>query len=327
MAKKQLKKITSVDQLPDWFFNRQYGKNLSDIEWYRQIRVRQKLNQMVEMQKHLRAKEERLNKSDCLDERDYEARTRKLILEMLEEDEIELDPHVYYLHQDGNPISDLIVKETIYLAFALRNENLSEVTEEYNQLLISWCDALKEMEGREGDIIPYPASYEERLRSFLFETENENIDKMQELIINHSETLRNPFLSYDRPLNGYPVTIDTQFDDKTIIEHIKEWLVETRKWEESKARRPFNQNDFDDWKLYKIREIWDLESWARVKGSKILDRVIADALWPTPPDDFSPIDVLRTTARKKAKEIFQFETVRRLYSQLLLQHGENFLEQ
>ena len=52
---------------------------------------------------------------------------------------------------------------------------------------------------------------------------------------------------------------------------------------------------------------------------------MADALWPLAQDNFSPIDVFRTTARKKTNEIFQFETVVRLYGQLRLKHGENFL--
>jgi hypothetical protein len=137
----------------------------------------------------------------------------------------------------------------------------------------------------------------------------------------------NPWLSYGRPLNGFPVTIDTQFDDETIITHVKLWLAEKRKSEGESARRPYNQSDFDDWAYYRIRELFDLENWAIASNVKILDSVIAAALWPNAPDGFSPIDVLRTTARRKAKDIFRFETSVRLWGQLLISRGENFLDE
>ena len=37
------------------------------------------------------------------------------------------------------------------------------------------------------------------------------------------------------------------------------------------------------------------------------------------------IEVLRTTARKKVKDVFNYQVVVRLYGQLLLEYGENFL--
>lgn len=135
------------------------------------------------------------------------------------------------------------------------------------------------------------------------------------------------YLSYGRPINGYPIIIDTQFDDATIISSVQMWLADRRKENgEKAARRPFVQNDFDDWAYFKIREVVDLDTWARANDVKILDKVMAAAIWPNAGDEISPIDMLRTTSRKKVKEIFRFEICVRLFGQLMLELGENFLE-
>ena len=139
-------------------------------------------------------------------------------------------------------------------------------------------------------------------------------------------SLGNPFLSYGRPLNGYPVTVDTQFDDETLVQGFRSWLKKQRETDKEKSKRPFNQNDFDDWAHYKIRELFDLEVWAALCNVKILDRVIAEYLWPNFSDGFSPLDVLRTTTRKKMAEVFVFPTCLRFYGQLRMELGENFLE-
>ena len=44
----QVEKIKNVSQLPDWFRKRDYRKQLSDIDWYREIRRRQSLSSLLE---------------------------------------------------------------------------------------------------------------------------------------------------------------------------------------------------------------------------------------------------------------------------------------
>lgn len=308
-----MEKITDISRLPDWFYKRIYRKQLSDINWYREIRIRQSLLSLIEMwgERNLKIPEE----------------SRNSLLERLKKDDVRSDSMIYFVSQEAIPISDLTVGETAFLAFSTRRSNASEIVKKYEQLLELWIDALDEMKAA-GDDGPTPTfgQYETELAAFV--DQFDDIESIFESDIGqYYARLENPFLSYGRPLNGHPLTIDTQFDDETILRHVKEWLIETRKKEGSKARRPFNRNDFDDWEYYKIREIFDLQIWAILNDSKILDRVLADALWPNTPDDFSPIDVLRTTARKKVKDVFQFETVIRLYSQLKVNHGENFLTQ
>jgi len=312
-----MEKITSISQLPDWFRKRTYHKRLSDVDWFREIRKRQKLFSSIELDDWAEPASSPLA-AEMRDE------SRKLLLDMLEMDNVPADSLIYLVPQEGFPIRELTVGEAAFLSFPLRHSDASEVVDEYKKLLETWCNVLRYREAvKEQPLLRSSWNYDRELASFIDHFDNDS--KLDSPVETYSEYLGNPWLSYGRPLNGYPLTIDTQFDDQTILQHVKDWLVEKRKTESSKARRPFNQNDFDDWEYYKIRELFDLQTWATINGTKILDRVMADALWPNAPDNFSPIDVLRTTARKKADEVFQFETVVRLYGQLRLDHGENFL--
>jgi len=306
-----MEKIKNISELPDWFHKRSYRKQLSDKDWYREIRWRQNLQSLVEMHG-----EALLN----IGEESYE-----FLSKFLEKEDVRPDSMIYVVPGEGVPVLDLTVGETAFLAFSTQKSDVSAMVEKYIKLLELWREACDEMQAA-GSSGPTPAfgQYEVELPAFLDQLEKDD-PKFDCPIEQYSKCLMNPWLSYGRPLNGHPVTIDTQFDDETILHHVKKWLVEKRKTEGIKARRPFNQNDFDDWEYYKIREIFDLQMWATLNDKKILDRVLAEALWPNAPDDFSPIDTLRTTARKKTKDIFQFETVVRLYGQLQLAHGENFL--
>ena len=248
---------------------------------------------------------------------------QEALLHILTAEKIRPDAMINFVPQNGYPIRDMSVGEVAFLRFAIKDHEVNNIAFEYEKLLALWCEAQEEA-ARDGPT-PKFFQYGRVLSEFVNRLDDENdghqFDALVEPLSSH---LANPWLSYGRPLNGYPVTVDTRFDDETIIESLKEWLKARREADGSSARRPFNQNDFDDWEYYKIREIFDLETWAAVSQIKILDRVIAAAVWPNAPDSFSPIDVLRTTARNKAKEIFSFETVVRLYGQLRLTHGENF---
>ena len=307
-----MKKITDASELPEWFHKRTYQKQLSDIDWYREIRMRQNLLSLVELGRERKIK---MNEE-----------SRRILLKLLEMENVRPDSLIYLAPQEGMPVCDLTVNEVAFLAFSVQRSDVSPIVSNYEQLLELWRDAIDEMRTA-GEYGPTPifGQYEGELTKFMDDLDDDKDPKFLSPIEPYFEELGNPWLSYGRPLNGTPLTIDLQFDDETILKNVKEWIAEKREAEGSKARRPLNQKDFDDWEYYKIREIFDLQMWATLHDSKILDRVLADVLWPNVLDDFSPIDTLRTTARKKVKEVFQFETVVRLYGQLRLVHGENFL--
>lgn len=303
------KRITSVSELPDWFRNRPYKKRLRSVDWYREVRSRQVLADMLKR---------RPNDAQIGEE------SQKVLLELLKKD-ARPDSLIFFVSQSSRPVHDLTAGEALYFRSVTRDEDLIEFGKKFDALLSLWLKVLKE--DPEGPT-PLFGEYEHQIGIFFDELEKHPCaGKLDEPIEKSLDGVGNPWLSYGRPLNGSPITIDTQYDDETIINYFKSWLAEKRKTEGERLRRPFLQNDFDDWEYFKIREIFDLETWATLMNVKILDKVIAHSLWPNPSDDFSPIDVLRTTARKKVKEVFSFNVVVRLYGQLLLEFGEKFLEE
>ncbi len=292
--------IRAVDDLPEWFNKERYKKNLSAVEWYREVRKRDYFNFFMNVCEH------RYKNIDTTSE----------LLDLFLKVPVH-DSWLYAIAQDNAPVQDLVVLEALFLAAAaMREKDIAEVGQKLNDLIL-----LYEQEVAEERPI-YSLQYEDELSRFV-----DLIDKQEKGFspVFPFADIGNIYLSYGRPLNGCPVTIDTQYDDETILAHVKQWLARRRKTEGTKAKRQLNQNDFDDWQYYRIREIYDLDTWARISKVKILDHVVAAAVWPNAPDDFSPIDVLRTTARKRVKEVFCHETAVRFYGQLRLALGEDFL--
>ena len=289
--------------MPDWFKNKTYSKNLTSIDWYREIFDRKLILDMVEMRESLGLTSDKNNTS---------------LMSLFLRDSNKKSP-LYNISQHGKPIQPLSVFEASYLSIAAESDDLENFKQRLQNLLKMWKVEINLID--ESPVFSY--QYEVELEDFIKDISSKEFLFLDVLGISE---IGNPFLSYDRPLNGTPVTIDTQFDDKTIIESVKEWLQLERVKMKEKAKRPFNQNDFDDWTYYKIREVCDLDNWSKISGIKILDKVIADTLWPYSDGDISPIDILRTTSRKKVQEIFNHQTAVRFYGQLVIQEGENFLD-
>lgn len=298
-----MKTIKSKNELPDWFKRKKYPENLSATNWYREIRIRVCLINLIGVVKSSH-KELGLSLSKTVDR-------------FLSGGANPNSP-LFYLVQHNKPIQPLSVLETLYLCADMKDNETELINKKIQDLLKMW-----RVEQSRKDKVIFSLNYEIALRDFiefLIENKTEGLDVLK---VSHAD---NPFLSYGRPLNGVPVTIDTQFDDQTILESVKRWLKNQRRVDNEKAKRPFNKNDFNYWTSYKIREVCDLDIWARFSGVRIQDKVIASALWSDAIDKISPIDILRTTTRKKIKEIFTYEVAVRLYGQLLIQEGENFLE-
>lgn len=301
---RRVQTIKSKSELPDWFKSKVYSKKLSATDWYREIVFRQLIGSSIEMFEN--------------NDRNWSEKSQTTLMKLFFTEANKTSP-IFYLNQHDKPIQPLSVIETLYLAKAMNAEHSDILSQKLEKIIKMW----KVEVARTDDSPIYSREYEMELREsveFIQNNETASLD-----ILSVSE-IGNPFLSWDRPLNGTPVTIDTQFDDQTIIESVKKWLENERTKLNEKAKRPFNQNDFDDWVYFKIREVFDLETWSKIARVKILDKVIADALWPHADGEISPIDILRTTVRKKVKDVFNFQIATRLYGQLKIQEGENFLE-
>lgn len=296
----KLETIKSKKDLPEWFTNRVYKKNNSAVEWYMEIRRRTYLLKLVELSFELSVKPDE--------------QLIQLWLSVPPK-----DAFIYLMHQHNRPVQPLTIFETCYLRAAMSDDKIDVAYEKLATLIKMW-----KFELNRKDANLFTWEYEKYLREFsIFIDEN---DWLNDDVLGVTD-LGNPLLSYGRPLTGTPLIIDTQFDDQTIVEGLKIWLSEQRKLNNEKMKRPLNQNDFDDWTYFRIREVIDLDIWSKLSGVKILDKVIASVLWSDSVDDVSPIDILRTTTRKKIKEVFNHEMAVRFYGQLIQEKGENFLEQ
>ena len=291
--------IKSKKDLPEWFTERVYKKNNNAVEWYLEIRRRQYLLKLIDLSLEVAAKPNE--------------KMIQLWLSAPPKDAI-----IYLMHQHNRPVQPLSIIEVCYLKAAMSEAKIDLAHEKTSSLIKMWRAEIERK-----DALVFTWEYEKYLQEYSnFLDEN---DWLYEDVLGVTE-IGNPMLSYGRPLIGTPLVIDTQFDDATILNSMKNWLTENRKLNNEKARRPLNQNDFDDWTYYKIREVIDLDIWSKLSGIKILDKAIASALWSDSVDDISPIDILRTTVRKKVKEVFNFEMAVRFYGQLVQEEGENFLE-
>jgi len=297
--------IKTQADLPDWFKTRKYKKNLTAIEWYREIRRRSYFIVLT----------------DYVDYLGREVQTSIWVSDK------GLPEPLYYLPLSGNPVNPLTLREALYIGAAIKeaaiqDKEVSEITNKVEQIINSWISKkTKCLVNNERAFVS--AEYENELSKFYNSFEEDS--KIDGDITNYLDALGNPFL-YGQAIKGELITIDTFLDDQTILEGVKRWLNDYRKTNGEKAKRPFNQNDFDDWTYFKIREICDLDVWARLAGVRILDKVIANALWPNSSDEISPIDVLRTTSRKHVSAIFTSEIAARLYGQLIMEKGEKFLD-
>jgi hypothetical protein len=123
-------------------------------------------------------------------------------------------------------------------------------------------------------------------------------------------------------LSGIPVTINLAFDDKSIIKSVKELLSELRAGHN--PRTNYTQADFDDWEKYRVLQIFDLDIWQEITGTKITDSLMARVLW-SDFDENAPVfdakDVLRRTAREKVQKVINPLTAIGLQIQLDVQEA------
>lgn len=301
-----MKTIKTKNELPDWFKNKKYDKRLSAINWYREIRRREYLIAAIHYLPNL---------------------SIELLVKLWLSDMNEI---LYHIPHIGNPVNPLSLGEALYLSHSIseattKEPEILEISKTFDRLIEKWL-LERIIKGDENPKGLFSRQYEDEIGNFYnYFDDDSKFAAVNKPVIEICD-LGNPLLSYGRPLSGTPITIDTQFDDQTILESVKSWLSDQRKAANEKAKRPFNQNDFDDWTYYKIREVYDLDIWAILSGVRIQDKVIASALWSDSNDEISPIDILRTTTRTKIKEVFTPEVAVRFYGQLLIQEGENFLE-
>lgn len=290
-------------QLDEWFVASRYKRGLTLTEWYREISNRT------------------LFRSMC-----YELWSDKDFPSKVVEDDcgvfrILLDtpvPDWAGYHPSGieDPIQELSIAEAIHLTTGLTHEE-EQYKRDLQALKAFWDTNDGASTGRN-----FPPGYETQLYAFLQRWQK--LESLKRSAYERDEN-GNYFLSCGRPLSGYPLTIDIQFDDETLTAVFQDWLKQRRRADGEKARRPFNENDTSDWEQYRVREVFDLQLWARVYNERLTDRRIAELAWGNWNKDISPIDILVKTTRKKVDELFRTSTQIRFYGQLRMQLGDDFL--
>ena len=297
--------------LPAWFKNRTYKKRLSAVEWFREIRWRQVLTYSVQVRKR------RAPGTPPTPERD------EMFLELLKRIPPVNSPMYRIPSRLHHPVSDLTIGEVFYFHSVIRDEDSLAIETKFDELVALVPQTSEELSnlftlrGLSEQTCQFATTCDELLRL-------NGVDRLAGPLKPLLPALLPVFVNF---ANGVPITVDTRYDDGTIIEQFKAWLAKTRKSEGKRLRRRFIQNDFDNWEYYRIREIFDLDAWAVLSNLTVSDKVIADAVWPNAPDQFSPIDVLRTTARKMVSKVFTLDVVTRMHGQLSRELGENFLKQ
>jgi len=116
-----------------------------------------------------------------------------------------------------------------------------------------------------------------------------------------------------------PVSIDIEQDDETLKLAFEVWLAGVRSVR-GEAPKPIDQKDFEEWGMYQILAVFDLDIWASIHGHKFTDNLIASALWPD--SDVDTTERLRKVARPKARAIFDsWGLIGRFWKQLEVEQG------
>ncbi|WP_129111349.1 DUF6387 family protein [Burkholderia pseudomallei] len=305
--------IKSSKDLPTWFRDRTYEKNLSAVEWYCEI-----VSRVFRLESLLELLEEQ-QPDAALAEKIWDTRSLLTDWRKIPKDSGLWKYFYVGIDQNNKPVDDLNYLEVYYLS-----EGMTDYPQflQAKRLMSELLSSFQKLHGNREDVWVVPPEYKAQLENFILRAGGARTEPA------HQIDAGNPFLDYGRPLNGFPITVDTQYDDATLEACFKKWLKERRRKDGERARRPFNQNDFDDWQQYRIREVFDLDLWSRLTGTRITDQAIVSALWPAgDTDNFNALDHLRTTVRANIKKIFVWPLVVRFYGQLRMQVGENFLIQ
>ncbi len=108
---------------------------MSKIDWFREIRMRQTIVRLLDMSE---------TAENSLE--DVSGETREILLNLLETSP-RPDSHIFFVSQSSRPVHALTAGEALYLRSAIRDEDLSQFSEQYDALLSLWRKAREEDPG------------------------------------------------------------------------------------------------------------------------------------------------------------------------------------
>lgn len=304
-----MNKIKSVKDLPSWFSTGNYKDNINEQDWYREVARRSWVMSSIEKRS--------LNPGYLGSSKAIEDSERFVIASWKPNDKR------YTVLQNFRAVRDMSEVNAVLIGSCCsQNEKTTSAIQIYRlQLLLELFQFEKLLlkNGKKDLSIEYKHKAWAYWHEFV---EKANCPSLAHQAV---ENFGNPFLYGSSSLEGYPLVINMDHSDELIVTAFNDWLGERRRLDKEKSKRRFTEKQFSDWSLFKIRQVFDLDIWAKLNMVKITDNVMAKAIWSNNASG-SPIDVLRTTSRGKVNEIFQPDVVARFRNQLILEKGENFLQ-
>ncbi len=285
------KLIKNYRDFPEWFKNKKYADLHTTEEWRYEIKLRAVIDALL-----LKSNIGPLGEKQFVDWISQE------------------DFPLAYCSGVNEPIIDMSICDVLYLNKCIRNSSVAFDITKIDELFSEGLRVLPEVPN--GRLIPY--EYERMLDDVIRTTDDDTFDWLNGSAFEHWPGV-NPWLSYANALEGRPISVDTELDDKTLVESFKGWLANVRKEESEKVKRPYSESDFEKWNRYKLLQVFDIDAWSKITGVRITDNALASVLWPDndmDAEDISPLDRLRKVTRRTILSVISYKSACRLASQV-----------
>ena len=295
------KKIKTQKELPKWFFEKDYNIPSTCRDWADALNARLHISLYLKSFSHEDAKD---NLDFFLNNKHAVSITK---------------PLYEYVDVEGS-IDDLSIFETIALSTFIWKPSYDVLKSAIKNAI----NSAEEYFSKENTNSPLLGETRNKhIENWVGQSISDSIEEESDYDIFYDSALErynkaHYLLKDNTLLSGRPITVDLGFDDKTIINDFSNWLKEQREDSEKILKKPFTDKDFNDWKRYKVLEVFDLDLWSEFYGIKITDAAMAKALWPDSDSDaeeIDPVDRLRKTSRSKVKELINPLSVRKISAQ------------
>lgn len=267
------KKVKQASDLPRWFDLKKYSQagSLDAAGWYEQLTVRKRLLTFMDW----RGADEKPLRS-------HEPEFLSFIREM--------------------PIIDVTANDAMMVYFydGAMHENR---TQKPNYSLGVRLSTVRDLYLVEGNIDPDKREYARKFFSQIFDKGHEWLEGPSHLKYPCTDWIDKPIDAISS-VYGYAINVqvDLGIPDKVLIEQFRMLLEARRKplFDAGIELAPNRRASFTDWISFGVLPFIDLKIWERETGTKIPNRVMADAIFPA---GVGGEEVVRKTTSKIADEL------------------------
>jgi hypothetical protein len=125
----------------------------------------------------------------------------------------------------------------------------------------------------------------------------------------------------DYETDGF-IQVDLSATDQQLVEDFSLWLKAKRAEQHDRRTSPITGKDFADWVDSKVLPYFDLVAISKIEGTPLSNHLIGDLLFPNELD----VDVaerVRKVTKRKAQQVFSYETMEILSAQCLANKFRN----